>query len=260
MRTCRTSSTWPPRPTTRSRSRTRSRTPPVRGGRRSLQVRDGRGHGDARRLHRAARRAHGALDGVHDRPDRPGCDAGPVAADDGPHLRARAVGRRGRDRRCGGSAVQQAGRQLHRRLPRLPGGRRRAGGDYDREDGAWVGSLNGRVVRILGETGGQAQLEWTATDRPTAARSSPTRHRRRGARAPCVAVRAGKTLWRVPLLHFSPGDYNWPFGPGANAQARDPLKGLGGNTTDDCKQSAGQPDCQDQTAARPRQFRALTRL
>ena len=33
-----------------------------------------------------------------------------------------------------------------------------------------------------------------------------------------ILYQPGQSLWRVTIPHFSPWDYNWPFGPPANAR------------------------------------------
>ena len=69
---------------------------------------------------------------------------------------------------------------------------------------------------------------------------------------------AGQTLWRTQVGHFSPWDYNWPYGLPDGARApnakvlpsdRGPGGDGGGSTEDDpCKQGGGSTiECQNQT-------------
>ncbi len=87
-------------------------------------------------------------------------------------------------------------------------------GFYDAERGAWVASTNGVVLTIVSITAGRADLDLTGTG----AASSPTALAALGVtdeeRAQLASVyAAGKSLWRVPVRHFSAWDFNWPFGP-----------------------------------------------
>lgn len=81
---------------------------------------------------------------------------------------------------------------------------------WDRERTSWIPSENGRVVRVLGTAGGLAELDVDGSGSP--------------AEAPVLAALGitpdelrqlallyvpGKSLWRVPLQHFSAVDLNW---------------------------------------------------
>ncbi|MGH2949168.1 MAG: RHS repeat-associated core domain-containing protein, partial [Solirubrobacteraceae bacterium] len=93
-------------------------------------------------------------------------------------------------------------------------------GWYDRERGVWVPEPNGRVIEIVGETGGRADVN---LDRDPGA--DPDRYAEFGLtnaeREELAGLYApGQSLWRVQLSHFSPIDCNWlsrlgrPGGPG----------------------------------------------
>ena len=91
-------------------------------------------------------------------------------------------------------------------------------GAYDRTTGQWIASMSGRVVKILSITSGTANLDVTgggtpATDPQYAALGINLAERQ--TLATLYAV--NQTLWRVPIIHFSPWDSNWPFGPPADA-------------------------------------------
>jgi len=92
--------------------------------------------------------------------------------------------------------------------------RERSVGFYNRDTSAWIPSDNGRVIRITGVSGGLATVDSVGT------RSLP----------PLVLSTAelqqlatlyptGQTLWRVPITHFTPWDYNWPYGPPPDLRA-----------------------------------------
>ncbi|RLB60982.1 MAG: hypothetical protein DRH08_14550, partial [Deltaproteobacteria bacterium] len=84
-------------------------------------------------------------------------------------------------------------------------------GFYDPDKASWFADKNGRVIKIMGTTAGMADIDvdgegniasasdlayWGITDAE------------RGKLAEIYAV--GKTLWRIPLEHFSTVDYNMP--------------------------------------------------
>lgn len=85
-------------------------------------------------------------------------------------------------------------------------------GFYDRERGVWVASENGRVIQITAIVGGSAQVD---ADGDTAPDDAPAlaalgftagELQMLGGR-----YTAGQSLWRVPIRHFTPFDFNWPF-------------------------------------------------
>lgn len=89
-------------------------------------------------------------------------------------------------------------------------------GYYDRQAGRWIGSENGRVVKIIDEAGGLANLDTDGDGvadngsviTPTMALTITIAERQQLA----ALYQAGQSLWRVPLTHFTPWDCNWPFG------------------------------------------------
>lgn len=91
-------------------------------------------------------------------------------------------------------------------------------GYYDRESRTWIPSRNGIVLKVLATTGTTVTLD---TDGDGAADSEETlallgiNAAERAALASLYS--AGQTLWRVPVEHFTPWDYNWPYGPPAGA-------------------------------------------
>jgi RHS repeat-associated protein len=91
-------------------------------------------------------------------------------------------------------------------------------GYYDRQAGQWIASTNGRVIKILSITSNLADLDIDGTG--IAANASAltalgitTEERTRLG----LLYTAGQTLWRVPTTHFTPWDYNWPYGPPPDA-------------------------------------------
>ena len=95
-------------------------------------------------------------------------------------------------------------------------------GAYDRVTGQWVASQSGRVVKILSITSGTANLDVNgggvpATDPEYATLGISTAERQ--TLATLYAV--NQSLWRVPIIHFSPWDSNWPYGPPPDAEPPD---------------------------------------
>jgi RHS repeat-associated protein len=87
-------------------------------------------------------------------------------------------------------------------------------GSYDKAAGIWMPSANGRVIKILSISGGQANLDLNgsgtpATDPEYAALGINTAERQQLATLYAV----NQELWRVPVIHFSAWDSNFGFGP-----------------------------------------------
>jgi RHS repeat-associated protein len=92
-------------------------------------------------------------------------------------------------------------------------------GWYDREKAAWIASDNGRVIEILGVADGLAELDVDGSGDPASAavmnELGITEAERRQL---AMTFADGKSLWRTPVNHFTPWDYNWPFGPPEDAE------------------------------------------
>ena len=93
-------------------------------------------------------------------------------------------------------------------------------GWYDRNKASWIPSDNGKVIKIIGvDALGLAELDTNGSGQPADSAmltelgiTDPERTRLAG------LYPVGKSLWRVPISHFTPWDCNWPFGPPANAK------------------------------------------
>ncbi|MFZ5723956.1 MAG: RHS repeat-associated core domain-containing protein [Pseudomonadota bacterium] len=112
-------------------------------------------------------------------------------------------------------------------------------GYYDREATVWKPSLNGRVIKVLGTANNLATLDTNGDN----AADTPTQLAALGftdAELTQLATLypAGKTLWRVPVTHFTPWDHNWPYGlpTGAKSpQQPEPEPTVALNRDCDCK-------------------------
>ena len=85
-------------------------------------------------------------------------------------------------------------------------------GYYDRQRGEWIASDNGRIVGIVSETGGAADLDLNGDglvdDNAALTALGVTEGERRRL---AVLYEPGQSLWRVPIPHFTPWDHNWPY-------------------------------------------------
>ncbi|WP_158223976.1 MULTISPECIES: fibronectin type III domain-containing protein [unclassified Cohnella] len=93
-------------------------------------------------------------------------------------------------------------------------------GYYDRKQGVWVPSENGRIVQVVEVSNGMAQLD---VDGDNVADS--------GTKLTALGITdaelqrlaemytEGQSFWRSPINHFTPWDCNWPYGPPDDAEA-----------------------------------------
>lgn len=93
-------------------------------------------------------------------------------------------------------------------------------GSFSRVNGVWQPSPNGRVVKIVSVSAGLADLDLTgdsvADDPALFAIGADERRTLAG------LYSVGQELWRVPMDHFTPWDYNWPYAPPSDATAPTP--------------------------------------
>ncbi len=118
-------------------------------------------------------------------------------------------------------------------------------GSYDRDKGVWVPIDNGRVVRLLDtdndgisdalDADGDGLADDMNADGSFADELTGLED--------TTQYAPGKTFWRMPLNHFSPKDFNMPFGTPRDAERPNPTgivtadRQLPG--ADDCKRSNG---------------------
>ena len=137
----------------------------------------------------------------------------------------------------------------------LPTGTLVPTGYYDREREEWVGSENGLVIEIVGKSDdGKAALvsidgdPEAESDGELAAIGMTVAERERLA----GLYEVGKQLWRVRIKHFTPWDYNMPYGPDGDAGGPGTGGPSGGNGGDedgdpgDCGQSGSLILCDSQ--------------
>ena len=87
-------------------------------------------------------------------------------------------------------------------------------GHYDPGAGLWAPDDNGRVVKILGVSGGLASLDVDGNNLPATQQELDALGITNAELQQLAALyTTGQTLWRVPTSHFTPWDMNWPYGP-----------------------------------------------
>jgi len=91
-------------------------------------------------------------------------------------------------------------------------------GYYDRQQAEWIPIPDGRVIEILSITGGMADLDIDGSGLPAdsaALAGLGVSDAERQSLATLYAV--GQSLWRTEHTHFSPIDWNWPWGLSTDA-------------------------------------------
>jgi RHS repeat-associated protein len=86
-------------------------------------------------------------------------------------------------------------------------------GSYDRGLGAWAPAANGLVLQVLDVQGDLASLDLTGAGGAASAADLAAAGITDAERQQLASLYpAGQSLWRVPVQHFSPWDFNWPVG------------------------------------------------
>ncbi|MBC8233690.1 putative Ig domain-containing protein [bacterium] len=106
-------------------------------------------------------------------------------------------------------------------------------GYYDRDRGVWVPSDNGVVVKLLDtEPDGIVDaLDADGDEQPDDLNDNQSFSDEVTGLSDSQRYPPGSTFWRVPVTHFSPYDFNWPWGPPEDAIPPNP---------------EGEPDVDDQ--------------
>ena len=83
---------------------------------------------------------------------------------------------------------------------------------FDRSTGTWVASNNGRVIELLSESAGLADLDLNGSGIPATPAELVALGITDEERAGIASIyEAGQELWRVPVLHFTPWLVGWPY-------------------------------------------------
>ncbi len=114
-------------------------------------------------------------------------------------------------------------------------------GFYDRDKALWVPAPNGKVIKILGISNSQADIDSNGdglADNTTLLNALNISDAERSQLAQLYPV--GKSLWRVQMDHLTPWDCNWPFGPPKDA--KDPMQNDPSNPNNDKELKQPQSD------------------
>jgi len=96
---------------------------------------------------------------------------------------------------------------------RFPVGGRVPSGYYDRTSGMWVPANDGRVIKVLSVAAGLASLDVDGSGVAADATKLGALGISDAERARLATLyQAGQELWRVCVDHFTPFDFNWPWG------------------------------------------------
>jgi RHS repeat-associated protein len=123
-------------------------------------------------------------------------------------------------------------------------------GYYDRAAGHWVASKNGLVIKLVGESGGLADVDITGDGTADGAAALAAVGIDDAERARLAQLYdPGKSLWRVEVSHFTPWDYNYPYGPpdGAGPPGQDGPNGPDGPGDGGCNSGGSVIGCEEQT-------------
>ena len=119
-------------------------------------------------------------------------------------------------------------------------------GYYDDAQAKWIPADNGIVLKIVSITSGSANLDVTGdgiADIGTALTDLGITSAEQQQLA--TLYTAGQELWRVPIPHFSIWDFNWPFGPPADAK-QPPIPPPGTDQPGECSESGSIINCDTQ--------------
>ncbi|MBF0147682.1 MAG: hypothetical protein HQL84_15910, partial [Magnetococcales bacterium] len=124
-------------------------------------------------------------------------------------------------------------------------------GYYDRDRATWIPEPDGRVIGIVGVVDGRAQLDLKGDGLPATATDLAALGVTDAELVQLALLyRPGQSLWRVPLAHFSPWDFNWPAAPPNGStppQTPAPQPSEGKNKPDDpCIQKGSIIECENQ--------------
>jgi RHS repeat-associated protein len=121
-------------------------------------------------------------------------------------------------------------------------------GYYDRDKAAWIPSDNGKVIKILSISGGIAELDTDGDGNLDTAIQLAALGITATEQAQLASHYASNvSLWRVPVKHFTPWDYNWPYGPPQDAEnPEQPEPEKDNPEKDPCKEAGSIIECQNQ--------------
>lgn len=119
-------------------------------------------------------------------------------------------------------------------------------GRYDRAKAVWLGEPDGRILEIVGVSGGLADLDADGDGMADGSASMDSLGITNSERAELASLyTAGTELWRMPLLHLSPIDGNYPWGSDGEPPDQPPNKN-DKRENDPCEGGGSIIECQNQ--------------
>jgi RHS repeat-associated protein len=122
-------------------------------------------------------------------------------------------------------------------------------GFYARTEGRWKPSDNGRVIQVLDVVSGVATVDADGDGKADdAAMLEQLQFSEEEKQQLAKVYKPGAQLWRVPIKHLTPWDFNWPYGPPKGArEPRLPLPRQKGTAEEQDCQGGSIIGCQGQT-------------
>lgn len=119
-------------------------------------------------------------------------------------------------------------------------------GYYDRKKAAWVPASNGRVIEILSIQNGLAEVDLSG-DGVAATQTELDAFGFSSAELESLGAKyvAGDSLWRVQVSHFTPWDYNWPYGPPDDATEPEIPEDKEDEEDEPCEKSGSIVECEN---------------
>jgi len=115
---------------------------------------------------------------------------------------------------AGGASTLEFNQPVHAYVDNFlgfPVGMEVPAGYYDRAKAAWIPSTDGKVISIVSFTSGAADVDTDGNG--TADNAGMSLAERQQLHGLHQGSSLPKTLWRVPITHFSAWDFNWSMGP-----------------------------------------------
>jgi hypothetical protein len=130
----------------------------------------------------------------------------------------------------------------------FPAGTAVPAGYYDRSLGQWIAAPDGLVIEIVSEAGGMANVDIDGSGIAADAEALDDLGLDAAERTQLASLYSpGDSLWRVPVRHFTPWDYNWPYGlPFGASFPGQPYTGSSTVYEGSCNIDGSIIDCQNQ--------------
>jgi RHS repeat-associated protein len=131
----------------------------------------------------------------------------------------------------------------------FPAGTAVPAGYYDRSLGQWIAAPDGLVIDIVGVSGDLANIDIDGSGNAADTSALSELGIDAAERTQIASIYGpGDSLWRIPVEHFTPWDYNWPYGlPFGASFPGQPYTGNGTIYEGSCEAEAGSfIDCQNQ--------------